>query len=225
MALRFIDRREPLATAALGHVLAQSSTCRKALAELVPGQLPEGLTYRSELADQLADGRPDVVGAMLGQRHIIVEGKFWAGLTEAQPVAYLRTLVEQGTLVVVAPHLRFPTIGAELLRLVAEQGLCVDGHLQIDDATGAEARFVRVGDRHLGLVSWRLLLSRLRQALLDAGDTALAADVDQLDGLCALEDDEAFLPLSSVDLSHPTPLRIYQYMQLVDTIVQRAVAA
>lgn len=71
------------------------------------------------------------------------------------------------------------------------------------------------------LVSWKDLLGDLRSALIDAGDTRRASDVDQLDSLCDLEDSEAFLPLDSSDLSNPTPLRLYQYMELTEEVARR----
>ena len=75
----------------------------------------------------------------------------------------------------------------------------------------------------MGLVSWRDLLGDLRAALNDAGDARRASDVDQLDSLCDLEDSEAFLPLNSTDLTNPTPLRLYQFMELTEEVVSRGV--
>ena len=93
MALRFVDQREVLATAGLGHVLGASPTARQALRELLVDRgvdVPDDLAYRTEVIEVGEEGRPDVVGTLGKSRHVIVEGKFWATLTDAQPVGYLR---------------------------------------------------------------------------------------------------------------------------------------
>lgn len=220
LALRFgRDRRELWATEALGHLLA-SGVCQETLRRMLNergAQLPERLEYRTEVVDRAAEGRPDVVGAIGDSRYVILEGKFWASLTDSQPVGYLKSLGEGGCLVVVAPHLRFETIGKELERR------CTDAGLSLGEAQSAtEAALLRVDGRYLmGLVSWRDLLGNFRAALQHAGDTRLASDVDQLDSLCDLEDSDAFLPMTSSDLSNPTPLRVYQYMELVEEVARR----
>jgi hypothetical protein len=68
------------------------------------------------------------------------------------------------------------------------------------------------------------VLDHVGAALSDAGEARLAADVDQLASLTELVDTDAFLPLTSADLSNPTPLRVYQYMQLADAIMAHGVA-
>jgi hypothetical protein len=182
--------------------------------------LPDGLGYATEVVDVDEAGRPDIIGSTTAGRHLIIEGKFWATLTDSQPVGYLRSLAEGGCLALITPEQRFPTIAAELVRR------CVDAGLTVQSTQDAiEARFTRVEERWwMGVISWRALLGQIRAALLDAGDVGLAADVDQLDSLAELADTDAFLPLASADLSHPTPRRVYQYMQLVEAVIQHGSA-
>lgn len=73
-------------------------------------------------------------------------------------------------------------------------------------------------------MSWRVLLGRLHAGLTDHGETGLAADVEQLVGLSELEDQDAFLPVSSSDLANPTPQRVMQFMELVDGLCHRGEA-
>lgn len=220
MALRFVDQRETLATAGLGHLMQASSASREALRIWLSERsvtIPSDLAYRIEVVDPEDEGRPDVVGLLGDQRHVILEGKFWAALTDAQPVGYLRSLQDDGCLLVVAPELRFETVGAELVRRCGTAGLPVaDGSLVMRGGIS------RVAQRWwLGMVSWRTLLGRLQVNLNDAGEIGLAADVEQLMSLSDLEDQEAFLPLTAVDLSTPTPQRVYQFMELVEAVCRR----
>lgn len=224
LALRFVDQREPLATVGLGHILAASSASRDAMTELLGDrgvELPGGLTYKTEVVDRDEEGRPDVVGSLGDSRHLIIEGKFWATPTDSQPVGYLKSLAPGGCLLVVTPPPRLPTVADELVRRCQDAGLSVS-----DRPAAIEARLTRVDDRWwMGVISWRTVLGRIRSKLSDAGETRLAADVDQLESLARLEDADAFLPLSSSDLSNPTPLRVYQYMALVDSLINRGVAS
>lgn len=220
IALQFIDQRETVATAALGRFLGVP-TCRDALIRLLSqrGVPCEGsLLFRTEVIEPGAEGRPDVVGfdVTTGLRRLIIEGKFWATLTDYQPVGYLKSLPEGGALIVAAPARRFPTLWAELLVRSGDAGLAVT-----EPITTAELWVARVGSAWMVLLSWTHLLDTLRAALLEEGDTRRVADIDQVDSLCAQEDTEAFLPLASEDLGRPTPLRVYQYIQLVEDVARR----
>jgi hypothetical protein len=222
MAWRFVEQREVLATASLGYILRSSSVAREALrtwlAERGVMTTPD-LAYRAEVVDADQEGRPDVVGAVGDKRFLILEGKFWAGLTDNQPVAYLRSLEEGGCLLLVAPELRFQTVGAELVRRCQRAGL------ELRDASAVMRGGVSpVAGWSLGMVSWRVLLGRLHASLIDHGEAGFAADVEQLVGLSDLEDQDAFLPVTSSDLATPTPRRVRQFMELVDDLSRRGEA-
>jgi hypothetical protein len=220
LATRLGDHPEVVATTALGHLLDENLTCRESLATLLADWATldlSSLTFRTEVTDPQAQGRPDIVGTDPAlQRAVIVEGKFWAWLTDNQPVNYLSSLAPGGTLLVVVPRLRIEPIWTELIRRCGDAGRTVSTL----SATG-DRRAARIDDDQLLCVlSWRSLLGRFREALIDTDDRATVADVDQLDGLCDRMDTDAFLPLASLDLSNPSPLRVYQYMQLVETVAR-----
>ena len=116
LAFRFTTPKENLAVEALAHVLRASVTARRALIGAVVAaglELPSDLTFRTQVpSDNL--GRPDLVG-FDDQRleALIVEAKFWAGLTEHQPVSYLRQLPagRPSALLFVAPETRIAVLG------------------------------------------------------------------------------------------------------------------
>ena len=221
MALRFVEDREVLATSALGHILSSSVTAGTALRDLFGerARRPRRPSYRTEAVTPDETGRPDIVGAIGTERHLIIEGKFWATLTDNQPVEYLHKLVDGGCLVFVVPQPRLETVGAEILRRSRDAELVVTP----SESAGG---FHVVGPRRwrLGVLAWRTLLLHIGTALSDAGEGRLAADVEQLASLTELVDSDAFLPLVSADLSNPTPLRVYQYMELVNAVVDHGVA-
>ncbi len=224
MALRFVEQREVLATTCLGYILSTSATAGETLRTWLGDRgvsIPAGLAYRTEVVDAEHEGRPDVVASASGKRHLILEGKFWAALTDAQPVGYLQSLEEGGCLLVVTPEKRLVTIGGELVRRCRQAQLSMS-----DEGALIRGGVSQVADRWwLGTVSWRILLGRLEASLAERGDVGKAADVEQLAGLADLEDQEAFLPVVPSDLAQPTPLRVHQFMELAEAVCRRGVEA
>jgi hypothetical protein len=168
-----------------------------------------------------------LVGLDVEQKtRFVIEAKYWAGLTDAQPNSYLNSLPDEGALLLfVAPSKRLDTLWSELLRRCADSGKQLNDPLS---QTG-EQRHIQVGNHILGVVSWRLLLDILSGALDRAGDRAGGADVQQLQGLCEQMDSEAFLPLHSEELSGCLGIRIVQFGQiasdLTDILVNRGDAS
>ena len=79
--------------------------------------LPNDLMFQSQISDA-ETGIPDLVGVNPdGKQIILLEAKFWAGLTDNQPVAYLKRLPKQidSALVVIAPAKRIPMLWSELV--------------------------------------------------------------------------------------------------------------
>jgi hypothetical protein len=230
LALRLADHPENIATESLLFLLRRSATAREALRRLVGTLDPQfahiPVTYSSQVTG--LDGEiPDLVGSdASGREVLLVEAKFWAGLTDAQPVQYLERLaVAGGILLFVAPAQRLETLWPEL------EGRCCRANLAPTLMTRqATHRSVGLGDgRVLALTSWRHLLTTLHAALDGAGETALAADARQLIGLCDAMDSRAFLPLRSEELTGTLATRVCQFADLVDTLaaelVRRGIAS
>ena len=105
----------------------------------------------------------------------------------------------------------------ELLNRCRQAGLPIEQ----EEVLKSEFGTAIIDDRHrIALVSWRVLLTSLRVALEMSGERAVISDVEQLLGLCNRMDSEAFIPLSTDDLSSLHPRRILQYMRVVDAVVQ-----
>ena len=185
--------------------------------------IPGGLHYVTQAA---ADDRaiPDLAGIdASGRSPLLVEAKFWAGLTDQQPVAYLARLPEDETalLLFIVPSVRLELLWTEVLgragAIVTERG-------------SGEYRYCSVGgQRVMAMTSWRALLLSLSEAATSAGDRSARSDLEQLHGLCDRMDSEAFIPLASADLSAGVGLRILHYGDIVtravDLLVTRGVAS
>jgi hypothetical protein len=218
LALQFDNRHELLATEALYYILASSPAARGAFvdyASQIMPSLPCDLTFRTQAA--AADGAiPDLVAA---DEHnltvLLIEAKFWAGLTVNQPVTYLQHLAQapNGLLLFVAPAARAQTLWPELLLRCKSAGMPVEPRQDKE-----LLHVVLAGDRHLAMVSWASLLTFLIHRLEFKGDFATAADVRQLVGLCDQMDQTAFLPLQPEELSVQLGKRLYQYCDLVDQL-------
>jgi hypothetical protein len=225
LADRFVPQRENLATEALAHVLGRSDTARSAAIQTfrrLGANLPDPLMFRTQAygPDQVI---PDLVGEdAKGVQQLIIEAKFWAGLTESQPVQYLQRIQQQGsgTLAFIVPAQRAELLWNELLRRCSSAGIKVAD----TSVAGSSSRFgsVRAG-ASLCLVSWNNLIENIRSELERAGEHLVASDLAQLQGLCEREDAKAFLPLTSEELTGTTPQRVIQFCELVDEIAEHLV--
>jgi hypothetical protein len=217
---RFSAQTEDLATEALSYIFNQTPGANKAFLRYLRRamlDLPDTLVFRTQ-AYRSGKAKPDLVGTNVdGDTPVIIESKFWAGLTADQPVTYLQRLsVEQdGILLFLAPAARFPTLWPELLRRCQRAGL----EITLADDVFSEFMIARVNHNHLlGLASWRSVLVFLLDELTLSGEVASVADVRQLLGLADQIDTKAFLPLDSAELSTNFGKRMVQYCDLVDEL-------
>ena len=222
---------ENLATEALNFILGQSSAARQTFIEYLSNniiELPKNLRFSSQVVG--GDGSiPDMVGVDNENRKVlIIEAKFWAGLTGNQPVAYLEQLESDrnGILLFIAPEKRLPSLWAELLRRCKDSGKTVH---QSGTCSGKLLLGSIDGGNSLALASWRSILSLIRGALEAEGETEVASDIRQLQGLCEQMDDDAFLPIHPEELAGNYGRRTYQYCTLVNdvtsTLVERGLVS
>ena len=223
LATRFATSPENLATEALNFILASSPAASRAMLDLcrqLGCEEAVDLAFSTQATND--DGsRPDLVGrTVAGHTPVMVEAKFWAGLTDRQPAAYLRELQEGGLLLFIAPAARADTLWPELLR---RAGLENDPGAAASLHSLEGVRTARVGSRILALVSWRGLLASLRGASEHAREAA-TADIQQLESLCEKMDTDAFLPLRAEELTSDLGRRVRQFCDLADRITDLLVA-
>lgn len=220
LALKFGSQPENLATEALGYILSKSARARQGFLGSFREGVPDALSdVRFNTQHSTEDqGRPDLAGVDdSGALRVLVEAKFWAGFTEHQPVHYLDQLPAGGVLVVICPNARVGHVWRELLERIT----LAKREFQEEAAPG-EVGHVVVGGEHLVLQSWRRAVNAIRLEL--SGEPDLLADVAQLDGLCARMDSEAFIPMTSEELTSKVYRRVREFGAIVDDLAATAIA-
>lgn len=190
IAGNFISQYENVANSSVAYLLNRYPACRRALARLIDvNHVPAN--YVTELSTG-ENGRPDISGIDVdGKRTVIIEGKFWANLTNNQPQNYLKELEENGMLLFLAPEARRES-------LVAEISKRLDGE-----------------DDRVLVQSWLSSLDLMERENSKDHDGDLASDLLQLRSLCEQMDQEGMPPLSTEDLDPMHGRICYQLAELL----------
>ena len=217
---RLSQESENVATTALAFMLDTSEATRAGMMKLLRGVVPQlpRLWFRTQQTE--GDNRPDMWGNDdAGLPHVFVENKFWAGLTDNQPVSYLRILAKHPyatVLLMVAPKARELMLARELKLRMEEAGISAT---EQGATAGTVMSFTTNIGPILALTSWDNLFSFLELELAD--DPAARNDLLQLRALCDAVDNEAFAPISAEQLSD---LRAPGFVLQLGSLVQEAVA-
>ncbi len=217
LASKLSHQPETVATEALGPILRGSEAARNALQEFLQSAGVDVGRIHTAWTEVTGDGgeRPDL--ACMdgnGRERVLIEVKFWAGLTANQPAAYLGRLPDDrpSALLVVAPSIRLETFWPELKARAGEFPMGNEG-------SATEVRWVSAGDyRYLILTSWTSLLRRLEG---EADDEQVQSNIRQLQGLADQQDSDEFLPLRAEQLSPEIPRLILNLDRLVDDVSSR----
>ena len=219
---RFTNGTEDIATEVLGYILSKSAAARNALSDTLfigganVGQLSNVNTQVT--GDEGA--RPDLVGRdKHGSERVLIEVKFWAGLTKNQPNTYLERLPNGGkpaVLLFVAPETRLETLWPEVLR-------SAEGKFNLSEDTGSQgikSATVDGSERRLLLTSWRTLLGSMSSRASVDGDSSAEQDILQLNALCEQQDSTAFLPLNPGEFGPSFPRRMPHLLNLVQQAIE-----
>lgn len=218
---RFSQKNEDVATDALAYVLESSDAGRRGMTKFLRGIIPDlpQLLFRTQQREGTI--RPDMWGFADGEARVFVENKFWAGLTDNQPISYLKQLAaftQPTILLVIAPAAREHSIWRELKRRLLDAGY------SISERAGA-AGVVRAVDTQLGpilaLTSWTNVLSVLEHEAVN--DPSARADLVQLRALCDTADNDTLAPTREVLSDQRTPAFILQLGSIVQEVVELAV--
>lgn len=227
LATRLSTHPENVATEALAFILRRHEYLRRAVLgfiESLGAPPPQVVSFATQRSEENA-ARPDLRGAdESGAPVLFIEAKFWAGLTDKQPVTYLHALPSDRptALLVLAPEARRQLLWREL-RLRCKDDLPQSHAL---DAGPERPAVLRISPQKvLVLAAWQPFLESLQSAARAQDDHASVENLNQLLGLCTREDTTAFLPLRQEDLSGDIGRRIYQFGALVDEICEAAVEA
>ena len=226
---RLSQENENVATDALAFILDSSERGRRGFMRLFWDIAPDlpGLRFRTQQTE--GNARPDMWGLDGGTPRVLIENKFWAGLTENQPVEYLRLLAQYPhptVLLVVVPEARLETVWREFTRRL--DGINVSTAFRNVSANVTYIAAVDCGPGlatapMLAITSWPKVLLAIEDELGD--EPQHRNDLLQLRALCNAADDETFAPFSSTELTNQrTPALVLQLNSVVQLAVNLGVA-
>ena len=191
IASNFIVEYENVANSGICYLLNQYQTAREVLkARLELDKIPS--SFVTELATK-QNGRPDVTGlSQSGEKQIIIEGKFWANLTDNQPKNYLQELSKNGKLLFLVPEKRLISLKAQI-----------------------EKRFNGINSK-IVIYSWLDFLNQIERENHKNHNHKLASDLLQIKGLCQKMDTEGMPPLSISDLDPMNGKRLCHFSNIID---------
>ena len=220
----FPGRTEDIATEALCHVFGHSDACVDALTGLVQSGV-RGIDSIDTVKTQVigVDGtRPDLVCFDEdGQERVLIEVKFWAGLTANQPNGYIERLPKDSPAVVMflVPDDRVRSLWPQLRKRLDRE---FDALEELD----AERRCVSISgsQRHLMVVSWGSLLDAMAARSSDSGEPRAVTQIRQLRSLARYADEGAFKPVPAGNESgSDSGIRLRQYRRLVDAATEEGI--
>jgi hypothetical protein len=208
---------ENVSTDALAFILSSSNGARRGMMRLLRSLVPDiqELQFRTQLTE--GSSRPDMWGMDGSTSRVFVENKFWAGLTDNQPVSYLRILAESdsnGILLFVAPTAREDFLWRELNNRLREAAIGTDG---IAAAAGVPFAARTSSGPLIALTSWDRLIAMIELEIAD--DSEALANVHQLRALCKAADGDAFIPFSPEEISDQ---RIPSMILQAGTVIKKA---
>lgn len=209
---------ENVSTDALAFILASSNGARRGMMRLLRSLVPDiqELQFRTQLTE--GSSRPDMWGMDGSTSRVFVENKFWAGLTDNQPVSYLRILAESdpnGILLFVAPAAREDFLWRELNHRLREAAIGTDVFAA---AAGVPFAARTSSGPIIALTTWDRLIAMIELEIAD--DSEALANVHQLRALCKAADGDAFIPFSPEEISDQ---RIPSMILQAGIIIQKAV--
>jgi len=221
---RLSHETEDVATEALAFIMRSSESARLAMVQLLRGIEPDLPSVRFRTQQTEGSARPDMCGVDdTNTTRAFVENKFWAGLTENQPVEYLRRLAafgEPSILLVVVPEARRETVWSELERRLREAAI---GAPPRDPPAGVFRVAKTAVGPTLALASWRQLLATIEAQMAD--EPRRRRDLLQLRALCDAVDIEAFVPISPEEVTDQrTPALVLQMNTVVEDATTRGIA-
>ena len=191
IASNFISQYENVANSSVSYLLNKYPAAQKTLQKIL--SIRNAPThYLTELSTK-SNGRPDITGLDdTGNKVVIIEGKFWANLTDNQPENYLNELSLDGKLLFLVPDKRLKSLEVEIEKRL----------------NGKDEKIV--------IRSWSAFLELVEIENNKNHDNQLASDLMQIKELCKKMDEEGMPPLSMSDLDPMNGRLAYQFADLID---------
>ncbi len=208
---RIKGSQEDVATFSLTYILEQSPLLNESFTKLICRKMgldvSGSITYHCQDSDK-AFGRPDIAGYCKGKLKLLCEAKFYAGLTDNQPVSYIKRLQDSNEtgLMFICPKSRIVSLWDKLKKEAANAGF---------SETPISEYSVSYGNTRLSIISWGEILSELIYVATERVPEYLD-DLRQLEGFCEKVESESFIPFRPEEFGAQTARDIDRYYQVVD---------
>ena len=188
VAKRHAYSLEDAVTDALSFILSHRASARNALSEFLKDDVGQPLSVTNVKSQAAIEhgAIPDL--ACLDEHDNVVafiESKFWATLTDHQPVTYWHALSadKPSVLLFLAPHSRIESgsLWDELVDRLRQADVELDDANRSDGLVTAAAK----DGRRLMLSSWDVLLGHIAETVRKDGDSQVCFEIAQLQGLAA----------------------------------------
>ena len=219
-----MGKGEPEVTRALAYILNQQPNILQAFVKLLS---PSGVTFdpRHRVDTEKGDddgripGLPDMkIFEKNGNRRVLVENKFWANLTTAQPVGYLKMLQKEkkSGLLFVVPEDRVTQVWNDLKTRCYEASF----RLGQEESAGNCLRWVPVGANTMLITHWKHVLRSLERV---ADGDEIRCDLMQFRRLVeTLQGSEVFLSLCEEEVKNvDVAQRMINYIDLLNSICRK----
>ena len=210
--------QEDIATLSLQHIVSQNeellSTFNKLVADRLRVDLSDVKNYICQATGENLE-RPDLSGTdIFGNEKILCEAKFYAGLTENQPVVYLERLKNENGkgLIFICPQQRITGLWNELKERCK--------HLDVEVVNDT---CCLVNGIAMSIITWSEIIYELKYIAENKVRDALS-NLEQLEGYCNQMDRVSFIPFSSEELGAITARKQQRYYQVIDETVERILA-
>jgi len=192
IASDFISEYENVANSSICYFLNEYSCARDVLKKVIDiKDVPTN--FKTELSTK-NNGRPDVTGLNEnGDKSVIIEGKFWANLTDNQPNNYLKELTKNGKILFLTPEKRLSSLESEITRRAEKNAI---GKIII--------------------YSWLAFIRDIESENKKNHNQQLASDIIQFKELCLKMDSSGMPPLSNSDLDPVNGKRLCHFVDIID---------
>lgn len=208
--------QEDIASEGLRYILQNSDLAKS----IINGQIKsktnlqlQELNYVSQIS-KTGLGRTDISGIDInGNEIVIFEAKFWASLTENQPVSYLKRLPDNSVLAFICPSLRKSSLYIELIKKLNEQNIEFESNEHLLKIELENNKFILIQ-------SWTEILEPIKTILKVNNQDKFVSDIDQIIGFCEIVDKNSFIPLNDKDLSPEIGRTISSYYELTNEVIE-----
>lgn len=204
--------QEDVATLSLQYIISQSPVLNhefsRQLGYALHSDFEQNLNYTCQAVGENME-RPDIAGVTAeGKELVLCEAKFYAGLTENQPVSYLKRIKKNNGvgLVFICPEARKVTLWSKLIELCQEQAVDMVADYCAD-----------VNGVRMAIIAWDSVIEALRHCASTEA-VQLLPDIHQLEGFCQMMDNESFIPFSMEDFGPENAAREERHYQVLDSV-------